>query len=285
VTARRRLDAEMVRRGLVSTPEQACAEIAAGRVTVGGAPASTSARLVHSGEAVVVLEPGPRFVSRAGAKLEAAVQRFHLGPELVGRRVLDVGASTGGFTDCVLQNGAAQVVALDVGHNQLHERLRADARVTNLERTNLRTVAPEVVGAPVDVVVGDLSFISLRAVLPTLLALVREGGLFVLLVKPQFEAERAEADRGRGVIADPVVWRRVLGDVVGALLGRGATIMGAMVSPLTGADGNVEFVVIGRAPGPGCDRPVGRWGALDDEELTVVLDTAVAEATAVGHGV
>jgi len=275
VSARRRLDAELVRRGLASSRERAQADIAAGRVTVGGAPATKAARLVDPGEAVVVHGPPPRWVSRAGAKLDAAIERFGLERELVGARVLDCGASTGGFTDCVLQRGASEVVAVDVGHNQLHERLRADPRVRNVERTNLRLLDPSVAGGPVDVIVGDLSFISLRLVLAPVFAVARPDAPYAFLVKPQFEAGRTEVARGRGIITDPAVWRRVLLEVCAALDERGATIMGAMVSPITGSDGNVEFVVVGRAPGAG-DALAG-LPALTAAGLAPVLDAVVAE--------
>jgi 23S rRNA (cytidine1920-2'-O)/16S rRNA (cytidine1409-2'-O)-methyltransferase len=275
VSARRRLDAELVRRGLASSRERAQADIAAGRVTVGGAPATKAARLVDAGEPVVVHGPPPRFVSRAGEKLQGAVDRFGLADDLAGARVLDCGASTGGFTDCALQHGAREVVAVDVGHNQLHERLRADPRVRNVERTNLRTLDPTAVGEPVDVVVGDLSFISLQLVLDPVFAAARPGAVYALLVKPQFEAGRAEAARGRGVITDPAIWRRVLGEVAAALGDRGASIMGAMVSPLTGSDGNVEFVVVGRCPGDAA--PIGSRPPLAGAALDAELDAAVAD--------
>jgi len=274
VSGRRRLDAELVRRGLAPSRERAQADIAAGRVTVGGAPATKAARLVGPGEAVVVHGPPPRWVSRAGAKLEGAVEQFGLGPLLEGARVLDCGASTGGFTDCALQHGAAEVVAVDVGHNQLHERLRADPRVRNIERTNLRTLDPTVVGEPVDVVVGDLSFISLELVLSPVFAVARPGAPYAFLVKPQFEAGRSEVAKGKGVVTDPVVWRRVLTEVCAALDGRGATIMGAMVSPITGSEGNVEFVVVGRAPGTG--EPLAGRPPLAGEALADHLDTVLA---------
>ena len=281
MTTRRRLDAELVRRGLVPSRERARAEIEAGRVTVGGAPADKPSRLVGSGEALVVHGPPPRFVSRAGVKLDAAVERFGLGPLIAGARVLDCGASTGGFTDCALQHGAARVVAVDVGHGQLHERLRADPRVRNLERTNLRQLDRSEVGEPADVVVGDLSFISLRLVLDPVFAAAVPGAPFALLVKPQFEAGRAEVAPGRGVVTDPEVWRRVLDEVTGALVERGATMMGAMASPITGSDGNVEFVVVGRAPAPGAAPvPLGAMAPLGPVGRAAALDAAVAEATA-----
>jgi 23S rRNA (cytidine1920-2'-O)/16S rRNA (cytidine1409-2'-O)-methyltransferase len=215
-------------------------------VTVAGAPALKATRQVRADEPLRVLDGGPRFVSRAGEKLAAAVERFGLAPEIAGNRALDAGASTGGFTDCLLQNGAAHVVAADVGYGLLHERVAGDPRVEVRDRTNVRDLALD---EPVDVVVADLSFISLRTVLPALLAAARPGAPVVLLVKPQFEASRDEADRARGVIRDPEVWRRVLLDVQDALADRGAAIMGAMVSPLHGADGNVEFLLHLRAPG------------------------------------
>jgi 23S rRNA (cytidine1920-2'-O)/16S rRNA (cytidine1409-2'-O)-methyltransferase len=213
-------------------------------VTVDGAPALKAGRLVAPHEAVVVGGDGAPYVSRGGDKLAGALQRFDV--PVAGARALDAGASTGGFTDCLLQHGAARVVAVDVGYGQLHERLRADPRVESRERTNVRDLGPGDLGAPFDLVVADLSFISLRTVLAQLIALAAPGAHLVLLVKPQFEAGRAEASRGRGVIRDPVVRRRVLDEVVNALDGCGAAIMGTMVSPLTGADGNVELFVHAR---------------------------------------
>jgi 23S rRNA (cytidine1920-2'-O)/16S rRNA (cytidine1409-2'-O)-methyltransferase len=241
---------------------------------VGGAVADSAARLVLPGDPVTISGPPPRFVSRGGEKLAAALERFAIAVE--DRRALDAGASTGGFTDCLLQAGASAVIALDVGHGQLHERLRRDPRVTVIERMNVRTLDPEVVGAPVDLVVADLSFISLRTVFPVLLGpVVRADGDVVALVKPQFEAGRAEASRGKGVIRDPAVWRRVLGEVASSIQDHGAVMIGGMVSPLLGADGNVEFLAHVRphAAGGGPDNP-----ALD-------LDALVAEAVvATGNG-
>jgi 23S rRNA (cytidine1920-2'-O)/16S rRNA (cytidine1409-2'-O)-methyltransferase len=210
---------------------------------------------------VVVAGDPPRFVSRGGEKLDAALDRFTIDP--VGVRALDAGASTGGFTDCLLQRDAARVVALDVGHGQLHERLRADPRVEVHERRNVRDLAPRDLGEPFPLVVADLSFISLRAVLPHLLDQAAPGADLVLLVKPQFEAGRDEASRGRGVIRDPEVWRRVLEEVVVALGGYGAAIMGAMPSPITGADGNVEFLVHARAAPADPPAPVDLAAVVD----------------------
>jgi 23S rRNA (cytidine1920-2'-O)/16S rRNA (cytidine1409-2'-O)-methyltransferase len=245
--ARRRLDAELVRRGLVASREQARAAVAAGLVTVAGAPADKPGRLVGIDDPIAVAGPPPRFVSRGGEKLDAALDRFGL--DLAGRRVLDAGASTGGFTDCCLQRGAGSVVAVDVGYGQLHERLRTDPRVDVRERCNIRDLRPEDVHPPPDLVVADLSFISLRTVAPALLAVVAPGADLVLLVKPQFEAGRAAVSAGRGVIRDPEVRAEVLAEVGVRLQSLGASIMGAMVSPLRGADGNVEFLLHAVAPG------------------------------------
>jgi 23S rRNA (cytidine1920-2'-O)/16S rRNA (cytidine1409-2'-O)-methyltransferase len=220
-------------------------------------------------EAVVVRGDGPRFVGRGGDKLAAALDRFAVPVD--GVRALDAGASTGGFTDCLLQYGARRVVAVDVGYGQLHERLRADPRVESVERTNVRDLAPGDVGPPFDLVVADLSFISLRTVLAPLLGLAAPGAHLVLLVKPQFEAGRDEATRSRGVIRDPAVWRRVLDEVLIALQATGAAIMGVMVSPLTGADGNVEFLVHARAATDGeVDRSGVHVAGAVDEALALV---------------
>jgi 23S rRNA (cytidine1920-2'-O)/16S rRNA (cytidine1409-2'-O)-methyltransferase len=193
---------------------------------------------VGADEAIVVLGPDPRFVSRGGEKLDAALDRFAVA--VAGRHALDAGASTGGFTDCLLRRGAAHVTAVDVGYGQLHPRLREDPRVTVVERTNIRGFEAE---QPFSLVVADLSFISLRTAAPALVGsnAVR-GADVVLLVKPQFEAGRAEASRGRGVIRDPVVWERVLREVRAALADHGAAMMDVMVSPVAGAAGNVEFL-------------------------------------------
>jgi 23S rRNA (cytidine1920-2'-O)/16S rRNA (cytidine1409-2'-O)-methyltransferase len=240
-----------VRRGLVPSRERAQADIAAGRVLVGGAPAAKPSRQVGTDEPIVVRGDPPRFVSRGGEKLAAALDRFAL--DVTGRRVLDAGASTGGFTDCVLQRGAAGVVAVDVGYGQLHERLRADPRVEVRDRTNVRTLQPGDIGGPVDLVVGDLSFISITLVLDALVAAGRPGADMVLLVKPQFEAGRQAVSRGRGVIGDPAVWEDVLRTVTVACGDHGLGVVGLMASPLTGAEGNVEFLLHGRTGAEGAD--------------------------------
>ena len=239
--ARRRLDAELVRRGLATSRAEAASAVEAGLVTVAGAPALKSSRLVAADEAVVLAGPPRRFVSRGGEKLDGALTRF--GVDVVGRRALDAGSSTGGFTDCLLQRGAAHVVAVDVGHHQLHERLRVDARVTVREGLNVRHADAGDLGAPFDVVVADLSFISLRTVAATLVGLVRPGGALVWLVKPQFEAGRAEVSKGRGVVRDPQTRVRVRDEIDLHLRTLGAHVHGWMDSPLPGPAGNVELLV------------------------------------------
>ncbi len=228
---------------------------------VSGSVAARTSRLVDASEPIVISGPPPRFVSRGGEKLDAALQGFCIDVE--GLSALDAGASTGGFTDCLLQRGAARVVAVDVGRGQLHERLRRDSRVRSLEQTNVRTAAlADVGGEPFDVVVADLSFISLRSVATQLVDWTRPGGDLILLVKPQFEAGRREVSRGRGVVRDPAVWRTTLEAVISALEAAGAVMMGVMVSPLRGADGNVEFLVHLRVGAPAPD-PSDRRGQID----------------------
>jgi 23S rRNA (cytidine1920-2'-O)/16S rRNA (cytidine1409-2'-O)-methyltransferase len=255
-----------VRRGLAPSREQARAAVEAGLVTVAGAPADKPSRMVSSAEAVLVAADRARFVSRGGEKLDAALGRF--GIDVTGRRALDAGASTGGFTDCLLQRGAASVVAVDVGRGQLHERLQRDPRVTSMERTNLRHLSAEGVGgAPFDLITADLSFISLATVAPVLVGtLAAEGADVVPLIKPQFEAGSKEASRGKGVIRDPEIWRRVLGEVRDALATQGAAMIEVMVSPLTGADGNVEFLAHVRAHRPDL-------AAVADDYLDALIST------------
>ncbi len=213
-----------------------------------GAIAQNPAHQVERGDAIELVGPPARFVSRGGEKLDAALDQFAVA--VVGRSALDAGASTGGFTDCLLQRGVALVVAVDVGHGQLHERVRRDPRVRVLDRTNVRHLTPEAVaGAPFDLVVADLSFISLRTVAPALVGLTAPGGDLVLLVKPQFEASKAAASKGKGVIREPAEWQAATEGVSAAIVEAGAAMMGEMASPLRGTEGNVEFLVHARVPG------------------------------------
>jgi 23S rRNA (cytidine1920-2'-O)/16S rRNA (cytidine1409-2'-O)-methyltransferase len=241
---RRRLDVELVRRGLAPTRTRAAEAIAGGRVLVGGVPVLTAARQVAPDEAVVVAPPaGDDYVSRGGHKLAAALARFGL--DVTGRHAVDVGASTGGFTDCLLRAGAAHVVAIDVGRGQLAWRLRNDPRVTVMERTNVRTLTSGALEPSPDLCVVDVSFISLRTIAPALLAISDEHAEFVLLVKPQFEAGRARVGRG-GVVRDASVHEAVLHEVVAGLAQAGLGVIDVVASPLRGADGNVEFLARAR---------------------------------------
>jgi 23S rRNA (cytidine1920-2'-O)/16S rRNA (cytidine1409-2'-O)-methyltransferase len=239
---------------MLASRRQAVEAITAGRVRVGGSPAPVPARLVAADEAIQVTGDPPRFVSRGGEKLAAALDRFEL--DVRGRRALDAGASTGGFTDCLLQAGAVHVDAVDVGRGQLAWSLRDDPRVAVRERVNVRHLEPADLGGPVDVTVADLSFISLVTVAPALARCTTPEGDLVLLVKPQFEAGRARIGKG-GVVRDPAVHRAVLHEVRDGLRDAGLQVLDVMVSPLRGADGNVEFLAHCDLQGP----------ALDDDRL------------------
>lgn len=240
---KQRLDELLVTRGLADTRSQAKALIMSGRVRLGTERLDKPGR-VYPADLALTLDAPPRFVSRGGEKLQGFLDHFPL--DLSGAHVLDVGASTGGFTDCALQAGAASVVCLDVGRAQLHAKLRTDPRVTNLEQINARHLAPGDLPRPdFDAVVMDLSFISLRVVLPAVWPFVRPGGHLVALVKPQFEAGKAAVDKGRGVIRDPAVHAAVLADIQAFALAHlpQATLVGTLDSPLVGGDGNREFLL------------------------------------------
>jgi len=236
------------------------------KVLVNGAVAQKPTHMVSPGDAIELLAPPPRFVGRGGLKLEGALAAFEL--DVTGLRGIDVGSSTGGFTDCLLQSGAVSVVCVDVGRAQLHERLRADDRVTVRERTDIRNVDAAKIGAPFDLVVIDVSFIGLENIIDIVQELAGEAGQIVTLVKPQFEAGREEADKGRGVIRDPEVWRRVLGESVEVLRQRGLRVGGACASPITGGAGNVEFFLW--AGGSESDVP--------DDLAAATLNAVVADA-------
>ncbi len=261
---RRRLDAELVRRGLAASRAEAQEAVRAGLVTVGGTPATKAATMVADDAPVELAGPARRFVSRGGEKLDAALVRFGVDP--AGLECLDAGASTGGFTDRLLRGGAAHVTAVDVGYGQLAWSLRTDDRVTVLERTNVRELHPGDLPTPADLVVADLSFISLRLVLAALVGVAAPGAAFVVLVKPQFEAGPADVSRG-GVVRDPAVWRRVLDEVTTAFEVAGVAPLGLMASPVLGPAGNVEYLLYGRR------------GATP---TPIDLDAAVAEGERVG---
>ncbi len=217
--------------------------IDAGLVRVRGNPAPKPSTLVAPEDPVSVDAPAARFVSRAGAKLEGALEAFEV--PVAGRRAVDVGASTGGFSDCLLQRGVDEVVAVDVGYGQMHNRIRTDERVVVVERTNIRHADPEVLGAPFDLIVADLSFISLALVAPQLAALGAARSDWVLLVKPQFEVGKELVGKG-GVVRDPEAHILAIEQASTALASAGVGVVGLVVSSITGTEGNREFLVHGR---------------------------------------
>jgi len=238
-TTKQRLDLLLVQHNLAESREQAQRLIMAGEVTVDGQPADKPGRLVPVAAALAVKAPLP-YVSRGGVKLAAALDAFAL--DVTGRVAVDVGASTGGFTDCLLQRGAAQVYAVDVGYGQLAWKLRSDPRVVVLERTNVRHLPELPGGVLADLAVIDASFIGLALVLPATLRLLRPGGEVVALVKPQFEAGVDAVGKG-GVVRDAKVHRRVLEEIVGVAHGLKQGVAGLIASPLRGPAGNVEFLI------------------------------------------
>jgi 23S rRNA (cytidine1920-2'-O)/16S rRNA (cytidine1409-2'-O)-methyltransferase len=250
VTVRSRLDAELVRRGLARSREQAAELISAGKVAVAGQTASKPATQVSKGTPVTVADDsaGPDYVSRGGHKLAGALAVF--GDLVVaGKRCLDAGASTGGFTDVLLRAGAGHVVAVDVGYGQLAWALRTDERVTVLDRVNVRQLRPEQVAPAPGLVTADLSFISLSLVLPALTACARPDADFLLLVKPQFEVGKDRVGAG-GVVRDPGLRRDAVAGVAAAAGGHGLGVAGVVASPLPGPSGNVEYFLWLRRDAP-----------------------------------
>jgi 23S rRNA (cytidine1920-2'-O)/16S rRNA (cytidine1409-2'-O)-methyltransferase len=248
-----RLDAELVRRGLARSREHAATLIEQGRVTVRGTVAHKAAAMVDPAEAVHVTKApeGEEYVSRGGHKLAGALAAFlPLGLTVVGRRCLDAGASTGGFSDVLLRHEAGEVVAVDVGYGQLAWPIRTNDRVRIFERTNVRTLTPETIGGPVELTVADLSFISLRLVLPALAACTTED--LVLMVKPQFEVGKERVGSG-GVVRDPALRAEAVLGVAQSAAELGLGVAGVAVSPLPGPSGNVEFFVWFRRGAPAAE--------------------------------
>jgi len=238
---RARLDLVLVARGLSPTRARARDAVLRGCVTVDGRVATAPSASVGDDAAIAVDDPAGRYVSRAALKLIAGLDRFGYAP--MGRVALDVGASTGGFTEVLLERGAAKVFALDVGHGQLHPRLLDDPRVVNIEGVNARAMSPADVGAAVGAVVADVSFISLRLVLPPALALSAPGAWGVFLVKPQFEVGREHIGKG-GIVLDAALARQAAEDLAAWLgAGTGWTVDGLIESPIAGGDGNREFLL------------------------------------------
>ena len=244
-----RLDRALVAKLLVETEAEAQKAIDARIVSVNGAIAVSHGFMVAPSDELLVIVP-PKFVSRGGFKLEAAIVEFNL--DFKDKRVLDVGASTGGFSDCALQHGAQQVVALDVGKNLLHEKVANDPRVVIVENTNAREISRLVkAGKPnfgklFDVVVVDLSFISVHEVLGQILSALKNEGIVIVLVKPQFEASKNEADKASGVITDSAIHSRVCQEVAAMATGLGCVVQGIIDSPIRGHDGNHEFLLVAK---------------------------------------
>jgi 23S rRNA (cytidine1920-2'-O)/16S rRNA (cytidine1409-2'-O)-methyltransferase len=238
-----RADHLLVERGLAENRSRAQSLILAGRVLSGERRIDKSGELL-AGDAPLSLKERERFVSRGGEKLEGALAA--LGVEVKGAVCADVGASTGGFTDCLLQRGATRVFAIDVGHGQLAQQLRLDPRVVVLERTNARHLTKDTLGVSVDVVVVDVSFIGLATLLPALRDVLKEGGQLLALVKPQFEAGRLEVARGKGVIRDEAVRERTVARVSKAIAEAGFELVAEVDSVLTGPKGNRERFVLAR---------------------------------------
>ncbi len=235
---RRRLDEILVERGHFASADEAARAVYAREVRVNDAYASSPATLV-SPEADILVKGRKRFVSRGGDKLQGALDAFDV--DVAGKRCVDVGSSTGGFTHCLLQAGAASVACVDVNYGQLAWEVRTDPRVIAFERTNIRTADPEKLGAPFDIIVIDVSFIGLASLAPVLATLASPGTLLLALVKPQFESAHDETERG--IVRDPQVRERVVGEVCLALQEEGFLVQGTCESPLTGHKGNVEHLI------------------------------------------
>ena len=240
-----RLDQALVERGLCESREKAKRAILAGQVRVNEQLARKASDPVEAEDQLALIAP-EKFVSRGGLKLEHALNHFQL--DVAGQIAIDLGASTGGFTDCLLQRGTAKVYAVDVGQGQLAWKLRRDKRVVVMEKTNARLLSPEKFPRPftlADLVVIDCSFISLKKILPAAVALLRASGKIIALIKPQFEAGKQEADRGQGVIRDPAIHERVLHEIKEFVTGQPAlNWIGVIESPLLGPAGNKEFLVL-----------------------------------------
>jgi 23S rRNA (cytidine1920-2'-O)/16S rRNA (cytidine1409-2'-O)-methyltransferase len=280
---RLRLDAELVRRHLARSREHASELIAAGRVTVSGAVATKPATGVTTDVAIVVRDDplSPDYVSRGAHKLAGALSAFEpLGLSVAGRRCLDAGASTGGFTDVLLRRGAAEVVAVDVGYGQLAWKLRQDDRVVVHDRTNVRDLTPEMIGGPVDVVVGDLSFISLTLVLDALVGVTAPDGDLALMVKPQFEVGKERVGKG-GVVRESGLRAEAVNTVAEAASARGWGARAVTTSPLPGPSGNVEFFLWLRRGEASVDADAIAQ-AVHDKVGLHAADTPASAASSVG---
>ncbi|MCH5188402.1 MAG: TlyA family RNA methyltransferase [Oscillospiraceae bacterium] len=236
---KRRLDVYLVEEGLVSGRDLAKSIIMEGKVFVNNQKADKAGQQIGDKDTVELRGAEQKYVSRGGLKLEKAMKSFPV--TLEGKVAMDIGASTGGFTDCMLQNGAAKVYAVDVGYGQLAWKLRQDRRVVNMERTNIRNVTPEDV-EPLDFASVDVAFISLELVLPVAKQLLKTGGELVALIKPQFEAGREKVGK-KGVVRDPAVHTEVIERVVGLAKDNGFSVLGLDFSPIRGPEGNIEYLM------------------------------------------
>lgn len=239
--AKVRIDQLLVSRGLAESRTRAQALLMAGVVTVDGQRVDKAGALVKEEADVAVKGTDHKYVSRGGLKLEGALDTFAI--DVTGKRCLDLGASTGGFTDCLLQRGATSVAAVDVGYGQLAQKLREDPRVLVLERTNAKTLSPETIGGAADLTVVDASFIGLGKLVEGIVRNTREGGELVALVKPQFEVGREEASKGRGVVRDPEVRAKAIASAVADVAAAGFTILGTSDCVIRGPKGNLEAFV------------------------------------------
>ena len=254
---KKRLDVELVDRGLVQSRERAKVVIMEGLVYVNGQKSDKAGTPVKEDDRIEVRGETLRYVSRGGKKLEKAMQKFPI--TLSGKVCMDVGSSTGGFTDCMLQNGAAKVFSVDVGYGQLAWKLRTDERVVNMERTNFRYLTIDDIGTKLDFASVDVSFISLKIILPVLFELLNDGGEAVCLIKPQFEAGREKVGKN-GVVRDPATHREVLHNAMGYAAANGFVVRGLDFSPVKGPEGNIEYLMF-----------------VQKSEQPGVLDDSVAE--------
>lgn len=259
--AKVRLDVYMVEKGLAPSREKAKAIIMAGQVYIDNQKCDKAGQTIEEGTVIEVRGETLKYVSRGGLKLEKAMAEFPI--TLEGKTTMDIGASTGGFTDCMLQNGAVKVFAVDVGYGQFAWKLRQDPRVVNMERTNIRYVTPEQIGTPIDFASIDVSFISLKLVLPVLYNLLADDGESVALIKPQFEAGRSQVGK-KGVVRDIKVHYEVVENTITVAKDFGFTVAGLTFSPIKGPEGNIEYLVYLKKKGDGED--------ITPEEIKTVVD-------------
>ena len=258
--AKVRLDVALVEKGLVKSREKAKALIMAGQVLVDNRKIDKAGTEIDPALEIRLLGDDLPYVSRGGLKLERAIKAFGL--DFTGKVVADIGASTGGFVDCALQNGAVKVFAIDVGYNQLDWKLRTDERVVNMEKTNARYLTPEDLGEAVDFVTTDVAFISLNKILPPAFALLKDDGQVAALIKPQFEAGREHVGK-KGVVRDPVIHRQVIEKILALCAEIGLFVKGLTYSPIKGPEGNIEYLL---------------WAGKEAPAATVCVEAVVAEA-------